>query len=59
VRAALHRAGAAALSQWLRFPAPPDEQRTVPCPCGRPAHYHQRRNKPVLTAVGWAEVSRP
>ena len=39
--------------------APPDDQRTVPCPCGQPAHYHQLRTKPVLTAVGWAEVSRP
>ena len=31
----------------------------MPCPCGQPAHYHQLRTKPVLTAVGWAEVSRP
>ena len=59
VRAALHRAGAAALSQLLQFSPPPDDQRTVPCPCGQPAHYHQLRTKPVLTAVGWAEVSRP
>jgi hypothetical protein len=59
VRAALHRAGAAALTQLLQFPAPGDEPRTVPCPCGQPAPYHQLRTKPVLTAVGWAEVSRP
>ncbi len=59
VRAALHRAGARALSQLLQFPAPPDEQRTVACPCGQQAHYHQLRTKPVLTAVGPAEVSRP
>jgi len=59
VRAALHRAGAAALSQLLQFPVPPDDQRTVPCPCGQPAPYHQLRTKPVLTAVGRAEVSRP
>ena len=59
VRSALHRAGAAALSQLLKFPAPSDEQRTVPCPCGQPAHYHQRRTKTVLTAVGPVEVSRP
>jgi len=59
IRAALHRAGAATLSQLLQFPAPSDEQRTVPCPCGQPAHYHQLRTKPVLTAVGRAEVSRP
>jgi len=58
VRAALHRAGAAALTQLLQFPAPGDEPRTVPCPCGQPA-LPQLRTKPVLTAVGWAEVSLP
>ncbi len=59
VRAALHRAGAAALTQLLQFPAPSDEQRNVACPCGQQAHYHQLRSKPVLTAVGSAAVSRP
>jgi hypothetical protein len=59
LRAALHRAGAAALSQLLQFPAPTDEQRTVACPCGQQAHYHQLRTKPVLTALGRAQVSRP
>ena len=59
VRAALHRAGAAALSQLLQFPAPPHAQRTLPCSCGQAAHYQQLRTKPVLTAVGRAEVSRP
>jgi hypothetical protein len=59
VRSALHRAGAAALSRLLQFPAPTDEQRTVACPCGQQAHYHQLRTKPVLTAVGAAQVSRP
>ena len=59
VRSALHRAGAAALTQLLQFPAPRDEPRTVPCPCGQPAPYHPLRTKPVLTAVGPVEVSRP
>jgi len=59
IRAALHRAGAAALSRLLQFPAPPDEQRSVSCPCGQQAHYQQLRTRPVLTAVGRAEVSRP
>ncbi len=59
MRSALHRAGAAALSQLLQFPAPTGEQRTVACPCGQQAHYHQLRTKPVLTAVGPVEVSRP
>ena len=59
VRAALHRAAAAALSQLLQFPAPIDEQRTVACPCGQRAHYHPLGTKPVLTALGPAQVSRP
>ena len=59
VRSALHRAGAAALSQLLAFPAPGEEQRRIPCPCGQPAPYHQWRTKPVLTAVGPVQVSRP
>ena len=59
MRAALHRAGAAALTELLRFPAPHNEQRTLPCGCGRPAHYRELRTKPVLTAVGPVEVSRP
>ena len=59
VRSALHRAGAAALSQLLQFPAPGEEGRTRACPCGQHAQYHQLRTKPVLTAVGPVEVSRP
>jgi len=59
MRVALHRAGAAALSRLLQFPVPSDEQRTRACPCGQAAHYQQQRTKPVLTAVGRAEVSRP
>ena len=59
LRAALHRAGAAALSQLLQFPAPSKEGRTLACPCGQPAHYRERRSKPVLTAVGPVEVLRP
>jgi len=59
MRAALHRAGAAALSCLLQFPAPSHQLRTLACPCGQAAHYQQLRTKPVLTAVGPAEVSRP
>ena len=59
VHSALHRAGAAALSQLLQFPAPSAEQRAVSCPCGQQAHYRQLRTKSVLTAVGPAQVSRP
>ena len=59
LRTALHRAGAAALSELLRFPAPVGGLRTVPCGCGRAAHYRELRTKPVLTAVGAVEISRP
>ena len=59
MRSALHRAGAAALSQLLEFPTPTEEGRTRACPCGRPAHYRERRSKPVLTVVGQVEVLRP
>jgi hypothetical protein len=59
MRSALHRAGAAALSELLRFPAPAADQRTIPCVCGQQVHYRELRSKPVLTAVGLVKVSRP
>ena len=59
MRTALHRAGAAALTELLRFPAPVGGPRTVPCRCGQAARYRGLRTKPVLTAVGTVEVSRP
>ena len=59
MRSALHRAGAAALSQLLEFPAPTEGRRTLLCPCGQQAHYREQRSKPVLTAVGRVEVLRP
>ena len=59
VRAALHRAGAAALTELLRFPDPAPEQRRLVCACGQAAPYRGLRSKPLLTALGPAEVSRP
>ena len=59
MRSALHRAGAAALSQLLEFPVPGEEERTLPCSCGQHAHYRELRSKLVLTALGWVEVLRP
>ena len=59
VRSVMHQAGAAALTKLLQFPAPPAEQRSIPCACGRHAHYRGLRSKPVLTAVGEVEVLRP
>lgn len=59
VRSAMHHAGAAALTELLQFPAPAAGQRRLPCLCGHPAYYRELRSKPVLTAVGKVEVSRP
>ena len=59
VRSAMHRAGAAALSQLLQFAAPAIDRRTIPCSCGHRAQYRELRSKRVLTAVGKVEVSRP
>lgn len=59
LRAAMHRAGAAGLTQLLQFSVPSAEQRTVSCSCGHTAHYQELRSKPVLTAVGRVEILRP
>ena len=59
LRSALQRAGAAALSQLLQFPAPSEKRRKLACPCGQQAHYREQRSKPVLTAVGPVEILRP
>lgn len=55
----MHRAGAAALTELLQFPAPEADRHTLACACGHQAHYHERRAKPLLTAVGRVELSRP
>ena len=59
MRSAMRQAGAAALSQLLQFPEPGDDRRTLPCSCGRQAVYKELRSKPILTALGKVEVSRP
>jgi hypothetical protein len=59
VRSAMHHAGAAALTELLQFPAPAADQRQIPCACGHSAPYRGLRSKPLLTAIGPAEVSRP
>lgn len=59
LRAALHHAGTAALSELLSFPAPDREQRRLPCACGGQAYYRELRSKRVLTVLGEVDVSRP
>jgi hypothetical protein len=58
-RAALHQAGAEALTQLLQFGVPASEQRCIPCPCGHQAHYHELRARRLLTALGEVTLSRP
>jgi hypothetical protein len=59
LRASLHQAGAAALSELLQFEAPAADQRLLPCACGHQARYQELRSRPVLTVVGWARMNRP
>jgi hypothetical protein len=59
IRSALHRAGAAALTELLQYAPPEPEQRSLPCPCGHTAVYRGLHAKTILTAVGSAELLRP
>lgn len=59
LRSAMHKTGAAALSELLKFGPPGPEQRRLPCTCGHIAHYVDLRSKPVVTALGEAECLRP
>ena len=60
VRAAMHRAGSAALTELLQFAAPAtEEDRVIACDCGQLARYRELRSKSVLTVVGPVQVCRP
>lgn len=59
MRTAMHRAGAAALGQLLRYEPPAADQQAMPCPCGHAARYREMRSRCVLTAVGEVEFLRP
>ena len=59
LRAALHQAGAAALSELLQFEVLAADQRQLPSGCGHHAQYQEIRCKPILTIVGPARLSRP
>jgi hypothetical protein len=59
MRAAMHHAGAAVLSQLLRYEPPAVEEREIPCPCGAKARYREMRSRSVLTAVGKVQFLRP
>jgi hypothetical protein len=57
VRAAMHQAGAACLTQLLQ--QEPPAERSLPCPCGQTTRYRGMRGKPILTAVGEVQMLRP
>jgi hypothetical protein len=59
MRAALHQAGAVALSELLPFATPAADHRQLPCRCGHHAQYQEIRSKPVLTIVGPVRLTRP
>ena len=59
IRAAMHQAGAAALTQLLQFEKPDAGLLTVPCPCGHTARFKEMRTKSFLSVVGKIAVRRP
>lgn len=59
MRAAMHQAGALALSQLLRCEVPGVTEREIACPCGHQARYREMRSRRVLTVVGEVQFSRP
>ena len=58
-RAALHQAGATALTELLQFSEPAADQHNIPCPCGHQASYRELRSRRILTALGEVELRRP
>ena len=59
LRSALHKAGAAALSQLLHCDTPAPGQRERACPCGQTARYRELRSRRIFTALGEVEILRP
>jgi hypothetical protein len=59
LRAALHKAGSAALTEMLQFQSPARDLRELPCRCGHAAQYQEIRPRPLLTIVGPVRISRP
>lgn len=59
LRSTVHRTGADAVTELLRFQPPDEKQRSIPCACGQAAKYEGLRSRPILTAVGWAQIERP
>lgn len=58
IRSTVHQTGADAVTELLRFQPPDVDHRMAPCPCGQAAKYEGMRSRPILTAVGWAQIER-
>ena len=56
VRGAMHRAGAQLVGHLLSLESA--HPQWVPCPCGAEAHFHSRRSRRLLTALGLVEFER-
>ncbi len=56
-RNATHQLGAKLLQHLLA--APDQFERSIPCPCGQQARFHQMRPKHLLTALGPVTIQRP
>ena len=59
IRAAMHHAGATALTQLLQFEQPDADHLTVPCSCGHTARFKELRTKTFLSVVGPVRIRRP
>lgn len=55
----MHQAGAAALTLLLRYEPPSPEERELPCPRGKTAHYRELRSRDIVAMVGQVEFKRP
>ena len=56
-RTAMHRAGAAVLTELLEKPRR-EAAREVACPCGSQARFHEMRPKQILTVLGRIYIQR-
>ena len=59
LRDGLHQLGTGVLTGLLQGDVPSVEQRQLPCPCGRSAHYVELRSKTILTVLGEVHWRRP
>ena len=59
MRAAMHQAGASALSQLLQCEPPGRQDCQIPCDCGHKARYREMRSRRLLTVVGEVSWLRP